>query len=64
MENQNGKCPETGELIPESEINNDSKWAADHIVPFSKGGKTVIENGQLINKTANLKKSNKLEVVA
>jgi len=62
--NQNGKCPETGELIPESEINNDSKWAADHIVPFSKGGKTVIENGQLINKTANLKKSNKLEVVA
>ena len=61
---QNGTCTETGKSIPESEINDDSKWAADHIVPFSKGGKTVIENGQLIDKMANLKKSNKLEVVA
>ena len=61
---QNGTCTETGKSIPESEINDDSKWAADHIVPFSKGGKTVIENGQLIDKMANLRKSNKLEVVA
>lgn len=63
-EKQNGVCPETGKTIPESEINDDSKWAADHIIPFSKGGKTIIENGQLINKTANLKKSNKLDIVA
>ena len=62
-EKQNGKCPETGKEIPESEINDDSKWAADHIIPFSRGGKTIMENGQLIDKTANLKKSNKLEVV-
>ena len=63
-EKQNGVCPETGKTIPESEINDDSKWAADHIIPFSKGGKTIIENGQLIDKTANLKKSNKLDIVA
>jgi len=45
-ENQKGICPETNKIILESEINDDSKWAADHILPFSKGGKTVIENGQ------------------
>ena len=36
----------------------------DHIVPFSKGGKTIIDNGQLIDKTENLKKSDKIEVFA
>ena len=63
-EKQGGKCTITGKLIPESEINDNSKWAADHIVPFSKGGKTIIDNGQLIDKTENLKKSNKIEVFA
>ena len=63
-ERQGGKCTITGKLIPESEINDNSKWAADHIVPFSKGGKTIIDNGQLIDKTENLKKSNKIEVFA
>ena len=62
--NQNGFCSETGKEIPESEINDDSKWAADHIIPFSKGGSTTVENGQLICKQANLKKSNKLQEVA
>lgn len=57
---QKGKCAVTGKTILESEINDDSKWAADHIIPHSKGGKTTIENGQLIDKLANLKKSNKL----
>lgn len=57
---QDGVCLVTREIIPESEINDDSKWAADHIIPFSKGGQTTIENGQLISKLANLKKSNKL----
>lgn len=59
-ERQKGMCLATGEPIPESEINDDSKWAADHITPYSKGGLTSIENGQLINKLANLKKSNKM----
>jgi hypothetical protein len=60
---QNGICTETGKTIPEIEINDDTKWHADHIIPYSKGGKTILENGQLIDKLANLKKSNKLEIV-
>lgn len=61
---QGGVCPVTGKVIPESEINDDSKWAADHIIPFSKGGQTTLDNGQLIDKTSNLKKSNKLPIAA
>ena len=34
----------------------------DHIVPFSKGGKTVPENCQILQSTVNLYKSNKLDV--
>lgn len=36
-------------------------WEADHIVPWSKGGKTEIENGQLLCTTCNSKKSNHIE---
>lgn len=32
---------------------------ADHIIPHSKGGKTTVENGQLLCPSCNLKKSNK-----
>jgi 5-methylcytosine-specific restriction endonuclease McrA len=63
-EQQGGVCSVTGKIIPESEINDDSKWAADHIIPFSKGGQTALDNGQLIDKTSNLKKSNKLPIAA
>ena len=59
---QGGICTVTGEEIPEEQINDDSLWHADHIVPFSKGGKTTVMNGQLISREANLKKSNKLEL--
>ena len=62
-ENQNGVCPETGKTIPEHEINNSQLWHADHIIPWDKGGQTTVENGQLICKIANLKKSNKIEVL-
>lgn len=34
----------------------------DHIVPFSKGGKTVPENCQILQSSVNLYKSNKLDV--
>lgn len=57
---QGGVCPQTGKLIPEEEINNHELWAADHIIPYSKGGRTTIENGQLVCKTWNLQKGAKL----
>ena len=57
---QDGRCTVTGREIPESEINNDHLWHADHIMPYSKGGRTTVENGQLICRTENLKKSNKV----
>ena len=62
-ENQKGVCPETGKTIPKHEINNSKIWHADHIKPWDAGGPTTVENGQLICKIANLKKSNKVEVL-
>jgi hypothetical protein len=58
-EKQGGVCPRTGKTIPESEINNHDLWAADHVIPYSKGGKTELENCELVCKTYNLKKSAK-----
>lgn len=56
---QGGVAADTGEVIPEEEVYNTELWHADHIVPFSKGGKTTIDNGQLISKKNNLKKGSK-----
>lgn len=35
---------------------------ADHILPFSKGGATKVQNGQALCPTCNLKKSDKIEL--
>tara|TARA_Y100000004_G_scaffold155411_1_gene179990 strand:- start:1627 stop:3120 length:1494 start_codon:yes stop_codon:yes gene_type:complete len=51
-------CPETGKKIPFDEVFDADLWQADHIIPWSKGGKTTIENGQLICALANKIKSN------
>lgn len=59
---QKGVCLITGLKIPKEEINNHEMWAADHIKPHSKGGRTVVENCQLIQKRENLKKGNKMEL--
>ena len=36
-------------------------WHADHIVPFSLGGQTVLKNGQALCSKCNLSKSNKMK---
>ena len=58
-ERQNGKTL-TDEIIPESEINDTEKWHADHIVPFSLGGPTTVDNCRLIRKEDNLQKGNRV----
>ena len=57
---QGGVCPQTGKKIPENQINNHELWAADHKMPYSKGGLTTLENGQLVCKEWNLAKGNKM----
>jgi HNH endonuclease len=35
-------------------------WHADHIVPYSRGGKTTVSNGQIACPACNLAKSNRV----
>jgi len=58
-EEQNGICPLTQKVIPQTEIDNGSLWQLDHITPHSKGGPTTYENCQLVCAEANRKKSDK-----
>lgn len=54
-----GKCvnPDNN---PDCDIDCEwDNWHADHIVPYSRGGKTTVANGQLLCPSCNLKKSNK-----
>ncbi len=50
----NGICKICGQ---QCDWNN---WEADHIIPWSKGGKTEIENGQVLCPSCNSKKGNQL----
>lgn len=52
-ERQKGVCPICGEHFEFDEMQ------ADHIVPWSKGGRTVPDNCQMLCRDCNLKKSNK-----
>jgi len=54
-ERQDGVCPICGGKFALSQMH------ADHIVPWSKGGKTILENGQMLCAKCNLKKGNRVE---
>jgi len=58
-EKQGGICP-----MCKGTENKNKKWAfsemdGDHIVPWSRGGKTVLENGQMLCRKHNLEKGDK-----
>ena len=57
---QGGVCPVSKEEIPLEEMFDHTKWQADHIYPFDKGGLTELDNGQLIRAKENNEKSNKI----
>lgn len=50
-ENQKGVCPACGQSFEIEEME------ADHIMPWSKGGKTIAENCQMLCKDCNRRKS-------
>lgn len=49
---QNGVCPICGKTFDIREMHG------DHIIPWSKGGKTTLDNGQMLCRVCNLKKGN------
>jgi len=53
FERQQGRCPICGKTFKIEEME------ADHIIPWSKGGQTVIDNCQLLCRDCNNDKSNK-----
>jgi hypothetical protein len=57
-EKQNHKCPYCEQEGKDKEYNL-SEMEADHIIPWSKGGKTTIDNCQMLCKEHNRQKSNK-----
>ena len=52
-ENQGGICPHCGQKFEIEQMD------ADHIIPWSKGGKTVRENCQMLCAECNRKKGNR-----
>ena len=52
-ERQQGICPICGEHFDISEME------ADHITPWSQGGKTIVENCQMLCRDCNRRKSDK-----
>ncbi|OOF38641.1 HNH endonuclease [Rodentibacter rarus] len=53
FERQNGICSNCNQTFELSEME------ADHVTPWSQGGKTDLNNGQMLCKSCNRKKSNK-----
>lgn len=57
---QGGKCPYTGKIIPEEQIQNHDLWHAHHVVSYDSGGPTTVDNGKLICKKENQRLGNKM----
>ena len=57
-ERQGGICP-ICKAKGENKVWRIEEMQADHIVPWSRGGHTVLENGQMLCKKHNLEKSDK-----
>jgi superfamily II DNA or RNA helicase len=53
MVDADGRCMQCGVELPH-------RWHADHIIPYTKGGKTIPSNGQALCPNCNLKKGSKL----
>ncbi len=51
--NAGGKCQQCGDGVTISD------FEADHIIPYSKGGPTTLENGQCLCRSCNRKKGSK-----
>ncbi len=58
-ERQNGVCPLCEKEKREKIVYDISEMEADHITPWCEGGKTVIENCQMLCKDHNRRKSNR-----
>ena len=54
--NSKGRCQICDKTIVYQE------FQADHIIPYSRGGKTEIKNGQALCQTCNLSKSNQMNL--
>lgn len=65
---KDGKCQcelclelfKKGELLEDATYFFEDELEMDHIIPWSKGGKTELSNAQLLCKQCNIKKSNKI----
>lgn len=53
------KLYKDGKISEEATFFYDTELEMDHIIPWSKGGKTELSNAQLLCKPCNIKKSNK-----
>ena len=51
----------SGNICSMCKIPLKSNFHADHVIPYSKGGNTILNSGQAVCKTCNLKKGSKYE---
>lgn len=60
-EKQGGNCPACEQIIHEKMLCEGSYTHIDHIIPYSKGGKTEQDNAQLLHATCNMSKGARME---